>query len=43
MNMKGMVVYPEIPMTMAGEGVPSLTIHQFALSARSKASSSRSC
>ena len=35
--------HPEIPMTMAGVGVPSLMMHQFLLSALSRASSSCSC
>ena len=37
------VHYPEIPMTMAGAGVPSLMMHQFLLSALNRASSRRSC
>ena len=35
--------HPEMPMTMAGEGVPSLMIHQFLRSALRRASSSRNC
>ncbi len=35
--------HPEMPMTMAGEGVPSLMMHQFLRSALRRASSSRSC
>ncbi len=35
--------YPEMPMTMAGDGDPSFMMHQFLLSALRRASSSRSC
>jgi hypothetical protein len=34
---------PEMPMTMAGVGLPSLRMHQLPSSARSRASSRRSC
>lgn len=35
--------HPEIPITIAGTDVPSLTIHQLLLSTLSRASSSSSC